>query len=105
MDLGAGKRRTSAEERAKKFVDGWCLYCSWFNQRAAEYAGRKKPQTFKASGEEVKEVGTKEGSEESGKDQVNPNRMALWLTEKVLEFRDYRLARWRYWNDQWKANI
>jgi hypothetical protein len=30
--------------------------------------GKKKAQTFKASGAEVKEVGTKEGSEESGKD-------------------------------------
>jgi len=68
MDLSAGKRRISAEERAKRFADGRCLYCGGFNHRAAECAARKKAQTFKASGAEVKEVGTKEGSEESGKD-------------------------------------
>jgi len=84
MDLSAGKRRISAEERAKRFADGRCLYCGGFNHRAAECAARKKAQTFKAAGAEVKEVGTKDGSEESGKDQVNPSRMALWLTEKVL---------------------
>jgi hypothetical protein len=68
MDLSAGKRRISPEERAKRFADGRCLYCGGFNHRAAECAARKKAQTFKASGAEVKEVGTKEGSEESGKD-------------------------------------
>jgi hypothetical protein len=68
MDLSVGKRRISAEERAKRFADGRCLYCGGFNHRAAECAARKKAQTFKASGAEVKEGGTKEGSEESGKD-------------------------------------
>jgi len=68
MDLSAGKRRILAEERAKRFADGRCLYCGGFNHRAAECAARKKTQTFKASGAEVKEVGTKESSEESGKD-------------------------------------
>jgi len=68
MDLSAGKRRISAEERAKRFADGRCLYCGGFNHRAAECAARKKDQTFKAAGAEVKEVGTKDGSEESGKD-------------------------------------
>jgi len=68
MDLSAGKRRIWAEERAKRFADGRCLYCGGFNHRAAECAARKKGRTFKASGAEVKEVGTKEGSEESGKD-------------------------------------
>jgi len=68
MDLSAGKRRISAEERAKRFADGRCLYCGGFNHRAAECAARKKAQTFKAAGAEIKEVGTKEGSEESGKD-------------------------------------
>jgi len=68
MDLSAGKRRISTEERAKRFADGSCLYCGGFNHRAAECAARKKAQTFKASGAEVKEVGTKEGPEESGKD-------------------------------------
>jgi len=68
MDLSAGKRRILAEERAKRFADGRCLYCGGFNHRAAECAARKKAQTFKESGAEVKEVGTKEGFEESGKD-------------------------------------
>jgi hypothetical protein len=39
-----------------------------FNHRAAECVARKMAQIFKPSGAEVKEVGTKEGSEESGKD-------------------------------------
>jgi hypothetical protein len=67
MDLSAGKRQISAQERAKRFADGKCLYCGGFNHRAAECAARKKAQTFKAAGAEVKEVGTKEGSEKSGK--------------------------------------
>jgi len=68
MDLSTGKRKISAEEWAKRFADGSCLYCGGFNHRAAECAARKKAQTSKVSGAEVKEVGTKEGSEESGKD-------------------------------------
>jgi len=42
MDLSAGKRRMSAEERVKRFVDGRCLYCGGFNHRVAECAARKK---------------------------------------------------------------
>jgi hypothetical protein len=68
MDLSAGKRRILAEERAKRFADRRCLYCGRFNHRAAECAARKKAQTIKTAGAEVKEVGTKEGSKESGKD-------------------------------------
>jgi len=68
MDLSACKRMISAEERAKRFTDGRCLYCGGFNHRAAECVARKKAQTFNAAGEEIKEVGTREGSEESGKD-------------------------------------
>jgi hypothetical protein len=68
MDLRARKTRISAEERAKRFVDGRCLYCGGFNHSAAECAARKKTQTFKSAGAEIKEAGTKEGSEESGKD-------------------------------------
>jgi len=68
MDLSAGRRRISDEERAKRFADGRCLYCGGFNHRAAECAAKKKARTFKAAGAEVKEVGTKDGSEESGKD-------------------------------------
>jgi hypothetical protein len=68
MDLSIGKMRISAEERAKRFADGRCLYCGGFNHREAQCAARKKAQMFKAAGAEVKGVGTKEGSEESGKD-------------------------------------
>jgi len=71
MDLSAGRRRISAEDRAKWFTDGRCLYCGVFYHGAAECAARKKAQTFKAAGAEVKEVGTGTGSEESGKEQVN----------------------------------
>jgi hypothetical protein len=67
MDLSAGKRRISAEERAKRFADGRCLYCGEFNHRAAECAARKKAPTFKASGAEVNDVGTKDSSKESEK--------------------------------------
>jgi len=68
MDLSAGRNKISAEERAKRFADGRCLYCGGFNHRAAECAARNMAQTFKVAGAEVQEVGTKEGSEESGKD-------------------------------------
>jgi hypothetical protein len=68
MDLSAGRKRISAEERAKRFADGRCLYCGWFNHRAAQCAARKMAQKSKAAAAEVQEVGTKEGSQESGKD-------------------------------------
>ena len=71
MDLSAGRRRISAEERAKRCTDGRCWYCGGFNHRAAECAARKKAQTFKAAGAQVKEAGTWTGPEESGKEQVN----------------------------------
>jgi len=66
MDLSAGRWRISAEERAKRFADGRCLYCGGCNHRAAEYSATKKAQTFKTAGAGVQDVGTKEGSEESG---------------------------------------
>jgi hypothetical protein len=68
MDRSTGRRRILAEDRAKRFAHGRCLYCGGFNHRAAECAARKKAQTFKAAGAEVKDIGTMEGSEESGKD-------------------------------------
>jgi len=71
MDLSAGRRRISAEERAKRFTDGRCLYCGGFNHRASERAARKKAQTFKVAGAEIKEVGTGTGPEGSGKEQIN----------------------------------
>jgi len=71
MDLSAGRRRISPEERAKRFTHRRCLYCGGFNHRAAECAARMKAQTFKAAGAEVKQVGAGTGSEESGKEQVN----------------------------------
>jgi len=84
MDLSAGGRRISAEERANRLMDGWCFYCGEFNHRAAGSAVRKKAQTCKAAGAEVKEVGSGTGSKESGKQQVNWRRMALQLTGRVL---------------------
>jgi hypothetical protein len=45
---------------------------------------RKNAQTFKAAGVEVMEGGTKECSEESGKDLVNPRWMVIQLTEKLV---------------------
>jgi hypothetical protein len=68
MDLSAGKRRISDEERAKRIADGRCLYSGGINHRAAECVARKKAQTFKAARAKVNAVGSKEGSEESGKD-------------------------------------
>jgi hypothetical protein len=43
-------------------------------------------QTFMAAGAEIKEVGTKEGSEESGKDKVNPTMMSLLVDRKSFIF-------------------
>jgi hypothetical protein len=74
----------SAEERAMKFADGMCLFCGWLNHREAEYAARKKAQTFKAAGAEIQDVGTQERSQQSGNDSVTPSRMALWLTENNM---------------------
>jgi len=71
VDLSAGNRKISAEKRATMFVDGRCLYCGGFNHRALNCAARRKAQTFKAAGAEVKEVGTGTGSKELGKEQVN----------------------------------
>jgi hypothetical protein len=53
MDLSVSKRRISAEQRAKRFADDWCLYYGGFNHRAAECAARMKAQTFKAAGAEI----------------------------------------------------
>jgi hypothetical protein len=84
MDFSAGRRRISAAERAKRFADERCLYCGGFNHRAAECTARKKAQTFKSAAQEIQEVETKEGSEESRKDYVSPTRVVLGLTETVL---------------------
>jgi hypothetical protein len=71
MDLSAGRRRISDEERAKRYADGRCLYCGGFNHRAVDCAVRKKARPFKAAGAEVKEVGGKEDSEGNRKARVN----------------------------------
>jgi len=71
MDLSAGRRWISDEERAKRFADGRCLYCGGFNHRAVDCAVRKKARSFKAAGAEVKEVGGKEDSEGKGKERVD----------------------------------
>jgi len=70
LDLSAGRRRISAEERAKRFTDGRCLYCGGFNHRATECAAKEKASTFKAAGPEEKDVGTGTGPEKSEKEQV-----------------------------------
>jgi len=69
IDLSAGRRRISAEERAKKFVDGRCLYCGGFNHRAADCTARLKAQTLRVAGAEVKDVRT---------------RQVLWNREKSM---------------------
>jgi hypothetical protein len=71
MDLCAGRRRLSDEERAKRFADGRCLYCGGFNHRAVDCGVRKKARSFKAAGAEMKEVGEKEDSEVKGKERVD----------------------------------
>jgi hypothetical protein len=57
-----------AEDWVKMFADGRCLYCGEFNYRGAEWRVNNKAQRLKATEAEVKEVGTKDGSDESGKD-------------------------------------
>lgn len=71
MNLSAGKRTISVEETVKRFPDGRCFQCGEFNHRVAECAAREKAHRLKATGAEVKEVGTGTGSEGSGKDLVN----------------------------------
>jgi hypothetical protein len=68
MYLSAGRMWSSAKERAKRFADGRCLHCGGFNDRAVECVARKMAQTFKAAGAEIKEGGTREDSDGSGKD-------------------------------------
>jgi len=71
MDLSAGRRRISDEERAKRFADGRCLYCCGFNHSAVDCAVRKKARPFKAAGAEVKEAEGKEEPKEKGKERVD----------------------------------
>ena len=71
MNLSTGRQMISAEERAKRFADGRCLYCGGLNHKVADCAARKKAQTLKAAGAEVYEEITWAGSEESGNEQVN----------------------------------
>jgi hypothetical protein len=84
MDLSAGRWNISAGNMAKRFANGTCLYCGGFKHRVAESVAKKKAQMFMVAGVEIETVGTKEGSEESGKDLVSPSRMALLIMEKVL---------------------
>jgi len=71
LDLTASKRRISAVEMAKRFADGRCCYCGGLNHRVADCAARKKAQTFKAAGAEIKDVGIGSSSKQSGKDEVS----------------------------------
>jgi len=70
MDISAGRRTMSDEERAKRFADGRCLYCGGFNHRAVECAVRNKAGTFTAVGVEVKETG-ESGGKRKGNKQVD----------------------------------
>jgi hypothetical protein len=58
MDLSAGKRRISAEERTKRFADRRCLYCGGFNHRVEECAARNNTQTFKTARAQINEMET-----------------------------------------------
>jgi len=84
IDLRAGTVSISAEERAKRFEDGWCQGCGGFNHREAECTARKNAQTFKAAEAEKNELGSRKHFKESGKEVVNHRTMALQLPKKVL---------------------
>jgi hypothetical protein len=71
MDLSAGRRRISDEERAKRFADGRCLYCGGFNHREVHCVVRKKARSFKAAGAEMKKAEGKKDSRGKGKEQVD----------------------------------
>jgi hypothetical protein len=45
MDLSAGRRKISAEERQKRFEEGRCLYCGGFNHRTVD-CGKEKGKDF-----------------------------------------------------------
>ena len=68
LDLSAGNRRNSVEERAKRYAPGRCLYCVGCNLRATECMASIKAPIFMAVGAEGEKVGTSRSSEESGKD-------------------------------------
>jgi len=68
MDLRSGKKKISEAECAKWFAHGRCLYCGKINHRAAEWAARKKAQTFEVAAAGVQDVGTGTGSKALGKD-------------------------------------
>jgi len=71
MDLIAGRRKISGEERAKRFTDGRCLNCGGFNHRAVDCAVRKKASLLKVAGAEIKEAEGNEGLEGKGTEQVD----------------------------------
>ena len=71
MDLSAGRRRISDEERAKRFADGRCLHCGGFNHRAVDCEVRKKARPFNVAGAEVKQAEGNGDSREKGQEQVD----------------------------------
>lgn len=71
MYVGAGKRRISAEEMAKRFGDGRYLYCRGFNFRVAECTAWKNTQMFGAGGEEVADFQGKQDSDALGTNSVS----------------------------------
>jgi hypothetical protein len=71
MDLSAGRRRISDEERPKRIPDGRCLYCGGFKHRAVNWAVRENARPFKTAGADAKEAGGNEHSKGEGKEQVD----------------------------------
>jgi hypothetical protein len=69
MDLSAGRRKISDEERQKRVEEGRCLYFGGFNHRAVDCAVRKQARTFRVAGAEVKEA--EEKTDGKGKGQVD----------------------------------
>jgi hypothetical protein len=69
MDLGAGRRKLSDEERQKRLAKGRCAYYVGFSHRAVDSAVRKNARTFRVAGVEVEEG--EDRTEGKGKGQVD----------------------------------
>jgi len=67
-----------------RFADGRYLYWIGFNHWAVECVVSKQDQMIKMAVVKDKEIHTKQGSEESGKDSVNLSKLACRLTKKVF---------------------
>jgi len=54
MDLSTGRKRISAEEKAKTIADGKYLDSGGFNHRAAECTAKKKTPMCNKAGVEIR---------------------------------------------------